>query len=353
MMRRPELDVQNAHLVGQKAQIQSSQAQLTDAERDLRRQKELLASQDVSQSVVDQAQTKVDELSAQFRAAESELVASTASLTVSRHRLVGAEAEIARAKENLSYTTISAPIDGIVTRVNAKVGELVVTGTMNNPGTTILEISDLSQMQVEAQIDESNIAAVHAGQKAKIHISAYPDETFDGVVKVVGVDVADTGNNRQGGGGGNSQGRWYSAKIVVDTMGKQIPAGLSADVDIETQVHHDVIKVPTQAVMGRAVDELPESAKAKPEVDKNKTLATVVFCIEGDHAALVPVTIGPSDMTHTVVTAGLKEGDRVITGPYKILPTLSDGAKVKETAATTKPTTAPATQTTKPSTKKS
>ena len=93
----------------------------------------------MSQSVVDQAQTKVDELSAQFKAAESELVASTASLTVSRHRLVGAEAEIARAKENLSYTTITSPIDGIVTRVNAKVGELVVTGTMNNPGTTILE----------------------------------------------------------------------------------------------------------------------------------------------------------------------------------------------------------------------
>ncbi len=287
----------------------------------------------------------------QLNAAQSELVAETASLTVSKHHLVGAEAEIARAKENLSYTTIASPIDGIVTRVNAKVGETVVTGTMNNPGTTILEISDLSQMQVDAQIDESNIAAVHIGQKAKVHISAYPDQTFDGVVKLVGFDVADTGNNRQGGGG-SSQGRWYSAKIVVDTAGKQLPAGLSCDVDVETEIHKNVIKVPTQAVMGRAVDELPETAKSKPEVDKNKTLATVVFCIEGDHAVLVPVTIGPSDMTHTMITSGLKEGDRVITGPYKALPTLNDGAKVKETAATTKPTTKPTTQTTKPATQK-
>ena len=120
---------------------------------------------------------------------------------------------------------------------------------------------------------------------------------------------------------------------------------MSSDVDIETEVHRNVIKIPTQAVMGRSVDELPASAKEKPEVDKNKTLATVVFVAvkdgDGDKAIVTPVTIGASDMTHTVITSGLKDGDRIITGPYKVLPTLSDGAKIKESTATTKTTTKP------------
>jgi multidrug efflux pump subunit AcrA (membrane-fusion protein) len=114
------------------------------------------------------------------------LEADRTSLTVERHQLDAAAAEILRAKDNLSYTTILSPIDGIVTRMNAKVGEMVVTGTMNNMGTVILEVSDLSEMQVDAQIDETNIANVKSGQKGKVRISAFPDQLFDGVVKLVG-----------------------------------------------------------------------------------------------------------------------------------------------------------------------
>jgi HlyD family secretion protein len=96
-------------------------------------------------SIVDAAQTKVDTMRARLNASESALDADKAALGAASHQLVAAEADIARARDNLSYSTIASPIDGIVTRVNAKVGELVVTGTMNNPGTTILEISDLSR----------------------------------------------------------------------------------------------------------------------------------------------------------------------------------------------------------------
>jgi hypothetical protein len=102
--------------------------------------------------------------------------------------------------------------------------------------------------------------------------------------------------------------------------------------------------------MGRPVDELPADAKNKPEVDKNKTLATVVFRFEDGKAKITPVTIGASDMTHTEVTSGLKDSDKIIIGPYKALPGMSDGMKVKEdTSATTKPTTVATTNaTTKP-----
>ena len=349
-----QIDVGEAQLKSQEASILSTRVQLADAERNLKRQRELLSTQDVAQSMVDEAQAQVDQLKAQLQGALASLEANRASLTVQRHQLEAAAAEILRAKDNLSYTTILSPIDGIVTRMNAKVGEMVVTGTMNNMGTVILEVSDLSEMQVDAQIDETNIANVKQGQKAKVRIAAFADKEFSGEVKLVALDVADQrfGGNNQSFGGGSQQGRWYRAKVVVDTEGKRIPAGLSSDVDIETQRHEDVIRVPTQAIMGRPVDELPEAIKNRPEVDKNKQLATVCFILSDDgKAKITPVTIGASDMTHTQITAGLKDADRLIIGPYKVLPGLKHDQKVKEdttASSTTKPgsTTNAATTTT-------
>jgi HlyD family secretion protein len=342
--QKAQLDEAKARIAATVAQIAASQVMYEDAKRDLERQKKLLGPGDVSQSAVDQAQAKADQLEKQIESSHKSMEADEQNLLVLQHQIDAAQAEIARDKDNLSYTTILSPIDGIVTRVNAKEGEVVVTGTMNNPGTVIMEVADLSEMQVDAQIDESNIASVHEGQKAKVRISAYPDDVFDGKVKLVGLDVADARTGGQMGGSPAAQGRWYRAQIVVDTKGKRIPAGLSADADIETNMHQNVLKVPTQAVMGRAIDELPAAVKSRPEVDKNKTLATVVFKVDGGKAVITPVTIGASDMTHTVIESGLKEGDQIIVGPYKILPTLKDGAVVKAENPTTAPTSSPTTQ---------
>jgi HlyD family secretion protein len=335
------LDEAHARIAATVAQIAASQVMFEDAKRDLNRQKKLLGPGDVSQSAVDQAQAKADQLEKQIESSQMAMEADKQNLLVLGHQIEAAQADIARARDNLSYTTIVSPIDGIVTRVNAKVGEVVVTGTMNNPGTVILEVADLSEMQVDAQVDESNIASVREGQRAKLRISAYPDEIWDGKVKLVGLDVVDP--RMSGGGMGNSpaaQGRWYRARIVVDTKGKRIPAGLSADADIETKVHKNVLKVPTQAVMGRPMDELPAAVKTRAEVDKNKTLATVVFKVEGGKAVITPVTIGASDMTHTVIESGLKESDQIIVGPYKILPTMKDATAVTYEGATTAPSSA-------------
>lgn len=339
--QKAQLDEAGARIRAQEAQIEASRIMLVDAQRDLARQRALNEKGDVSLAVLETAQTKVDQLDRQLESSLRQLEADKLNLLVLRHAIEAAEADILRAKDNLSYTTIVSPIDGIITRLNAKAGEMVVTGTMNNPGTVILEVSDLSQMQVDAQIDENNIAAVKEGQKAKVRISAYPDEMFDGQVKLVGLDTAQEqrGSSSGGGGSSGSMGKWYRARIVLDTKGRRVPAGLSADVDIETDAHRNVIKVPTQAVLGRAVDDLPPAAKERPEVDKNKTIATVVFVAKEGKAALTPVLIGASDMTHTEITSGLSDGEKVIVGPYKILPTLADGRKVKEEAATTKPTT--------------
>ena len=343
--QKAQLEESAARVRAQESQIAAAKVMVIDAQRDLDRQEKLLKSDDVAVAAVDAARAKAEQLAEQLEASVRQLEAARLNLVVLKHAIDAADAEIARAKDNLAYTTITSPIDGIITRLNAKVGEMVVTGTMNNPGTVILEVSDLSEMQVDAQIDESNIAMVREGQKAKVRLAPYQDEEFDGVVKLVGLDTAMDQRNQQFGGGGGQQAKWYRARIVLDTKGNRIPAGLSADVDIATQAHTNVIKVPTQAVMGRPLDEIPQALRDRPEVDKNKTLVTVVFLYDNGKARLTPVTISAGDMTHTVIESGLKDGDRVITGPYKALPGLKDGQDVKEeSAATTQPsTTQPAT----------
>ncbi|HTL27877.1 MAG TPA: efflux RND transporter periplasmic adaptor subunit, partial [Tepidisphaeraceae bacterium] len=195
--QRAQLDEAKARISSTEAQIAASQVMLDDAKRDLARQKKLLEPGDVSQSTVDTAQAKADQLEKQIESSKKAMAADKQNLVVLAHQIDAAQAEIARSRDNLSYTTIVSPIDGIVTRLNAKVGEVVITGTMNNPGTVIMEVADLSEMQVDAQVDESNIVSVKEGQHAKVRISAYPDETFDGTVKLVGLDVADP---RFGGG---------------------------------------------------------------------------------------------------------------------------------------------------------
>jgi len=330
------------------AQIAASRVVLADAERDYKRQLELRP--DVSQAVVDAAQTKYDQQKESLKSEEANLASERSGVVAMTHELTASLADLTHAQDNMGYAIIRSPIDGIVTRMNAKFGEMVVTGTMNNAGTVIMEISDLSQMLVEAQVDENNIAAVHPGQKARVHISAYPDETFDGVVRLVALDTA---QQDQGGGGNRnngSNGKWYKAEILLNTKDKSIQVSLSADVDIDTQIHENVVKVPTQAVLGRNVDDLPEAVKKKPEVDKNHTLATVVYVLKDGKAEVTPVTIGASDMTHTIIKSGLSAGEQIITGPFKVLASLANDQKVKDDQATTKPSTQATTQTTQPTT---
>ena len=115
----------------------------------------------------------------------SSLVGEDANLLVMQHQAEAAQAEIARATDEMGYTKMYSPIDGVVTRLNAEVGELVVTGTMNNPGTVIMEVADLSTMLFKARVDESAIASLKVGQKAIVRVPAYKDHEFSGTVQTV------------------------------------------------------------------------------------------------------------------------------------------------------------------------
>jgi len=316
-----QIESDKARIEGQQAQLEGTRSSLAQAQRELERAKQLCESKDMSQSDLDSAQSKYDELAAQYEAAVHGLDAAALGLSVSQHNLDAADAEIMRARDAVGYTTITSPIDGVVTRRNAKVGELVVTGTMNNPGTVILEVADLSQMRLVVQVDESDIGGVKVGQKANVRIHAYPDEKFEGVVE----SIALTHDYASGGA------KYYKTKILLATNGRRIYSGLTADVDILTNKHEDIIKVPSQAVLGRAVDDLPLSIRENnPCVDMKKTYATVVYRFADGKTVVTPVTAGPSDATHTVILAGLTGEDKIVVGPYKVLESIKHDQKVQD-----------------------
>jgi len=310
-----QIEVENARIAGQKASLVGLEASLKQARRDLDRQRKLLESQDISQSTFDQAKLALDDLTSRYQAAQHTLKAAELNLKVLKYTLAAADAGIDQAKEALSYTTITSPIDGTITRLNAEVGELVITGTMNNPGTVIMEIGDLSQMLLVAQVDEADVAKLAPKQKAVIHVDAFGDRVFTGFVDSIAL-AHTTSFTRT---------KYYRTEILIDsTEDVKLYSGLTAHVDIETRKHENILKLPSQAVLGKEVDLLPLEIREGSElVDPNKTYATVVFRYIDGKAVITPVKIGNSDLTHTIIEAGIREKDNVIVGPYNVLEKLT------------------------------
>lgn len=316
-------EVEKAAIASQKANLEGLAASLEEAQRDLERKKGLLESQDISLSVFDQAKYKVDGLIAQVAAAKHTLESAQLNLVVLKHNLEAADAAIAQANEALSYTTITSPIDGVITLINAEVGEVVMTGTMNNPGTVILQVADLSQMLVVAQVDEADIGELAVGQTAKVSVRAFGDIDFTGTVDTIALTHRLSDNRT----------KYFRTEILLAGSSDvaKLYSGLTADVDIRTRTHKDVLKVPTQAVVAREVDLLPlEIRENSPELDKSKTHAIVVYRYIDGKAVVTPVKIGPSDLTHTIITTGISEKDEIVVGPFKVLDTLKHDQKLKD-----------------------
>lgn len=317
-----QLEVEKARISGQRANLIGLDASLKQAQRDLERQKGLLESQDTSQATFDQSQLKLDELKSQYDSAKHTIDAAELNLVVLQHNLEAAGANVTQAKEALSYTTITSPIDGVITRINAEVGEVVIFGTMNNPGTVILEVADLSTMLLVAQVDEADIGKLGVGQKATVHVQAFPDEEFKGVVDLVALTHRISPNTAT---------KYFRTEILLEGDVKKLYSGLTAHVDIETITHETVLNVPSQAVLGRAVDDLPLKIRENnPEVDKDKTFTPVVYRYIDGKSVITPVKIGPSNLTHTIIKSGITEEDQIVVGPYKVLESIKHDQKIKD-----------------------
>lgn len=302
------LDSAKAGLAGQEASLGGAEAALINARLSYERLQQLNETGDATKAELDSAE-------ASFLQAQS-------NKQVLIHQIEQAKAQIERAQKDLDNTTITSPIDGVITALNTEVGETVIVGTTNNPGSIIMEIADLSQMLLKAQVDEANIAPVEVGQDAKIFINAYTDREYEGKVQKIGLKrrVASDGTGT------------FEVEILMNlTEGETLYSGLSASTDIVVEHFYDAMIVPSQAVVDRRIDELPEDIKTGNElIDLNKTFTRVVYRVVDGKTVATPVKVGPSDLTQTVITEGLDRDAILVTGPFRVLVDLKHDRAVRD-----------------------
>ena len=316
-----QIEVEKARIESQKANLDGLAASSEQAKRDYERQKGLLESKDIAQATFDQAKAKYDELKAQYESAKYTLNSAQLNLEVLKHNLEVADAGIEQAREAMSHTVIHSPINGVITRREAEVGEMVIMGTMNNPGTVIMEVADLSTMLLVAQVDEADVGKLAVGQRATVYVQAFPDEEFKGVVDSIALKhrLSTTGT------------KYFRTEILLQGDVKKLYSGLTAHVDIETVKHENVLFLPSQAVMARPIENLPlEIRDNSSEVDKDKTFATVVYRYKDSKAIVTPVKIGQSNLTDTIIESGITKDDDIIVGPYKVLESLKHDQVVQD-----------------------
>ena len=260
-----------------------------------------------------------DNLKNQLDLADSELAAREQSLDI-------AQAQLSQARQNLSKTVITSPLDGMITSLPVKVGETVITGT-NIAGSTLMDIADPSEVLADVQVDEADIANVKLGEDANIDAVSFPGRTLHGKVQFVASSVTDTSSLSSASAA--AQGRTFEVKVQLsDKNLAALKPGMSARAEIFTQSTPDTLSVPVEAVL---YDTDPGSKSLEP------TAGAYVYKVEDGKATKTPVTTGVSSDTYQAVTSGLKAGDTVVSGPYQTLHHLTDGASVTAApAATTK-----------------
>jgi HlyD family secretion protein len=253
------------------------------------------------------------------------------------------EAALASAKYTLSKVRIESPIDGIVTSRNIQEGETVVVGTMNNAGTVLLTIGDMSDIEAQVEVDETDIPNVALGQTAKVTIDAMPGKTFTGKV----VEIGNSPINSTTSSSASSQATNFLVKVKVSDNIPDVRPGFTCTAEITTATRKDSISVPIQAMTVREVvvdregnlvrDEKPGRGRSGaaaaqaadlPAGQQRKELEGV-FIVKDNKATFVPVKTGIAGEKYFEVLSGLSVGDQVIIGPFSSVRELKEGAPVK------------------------
>ena len=237
------------------------------------------------------------------------------ALAAARERARETRAAVAAADDALSKTTIVSPISGRVTRVNAEEGETVVTGTMNMPGSVILTVSDLSEIEAAVEVDESSVARVRVGQKAGVRVDAFPDRELPGEV----TEIADSAVKRQ-------EVAYFPVKVRILGSAEGLRPGMTARARIQAESRKAVLVVPIQAIVEKKDAEGKSGSASNPEGQK------IVYRVDGGKARAAPVEVGLNDETRAEILSGVKEGEKIAVGPYRTLKGLKDGAAVTESA---------------------
>jgi HlyD family secretion protein len=283
-----------AQLRSSETAVQQAQVSLADTRVKLARSQKLKA---------EGVTTQQDLEGAQLAEASARLQLDSAREAVSQTR-----ANLVKAQDDLTKTTIYSPLTGRVITLNAKEGEVVVSGTMNNPASVIGVIADMAEINAEVDVDETEIVNVRLGQEATVRVDALPGREYKGKV----VEVGSSGYNRAN----QPDVTFFKVKVLLDRPDDNLRARMSVRAEIRTDSRPGALTVPIQAVVER-------------EAEKGRKARKVVYVIAGGKARERTVGTGLSDETHVELTAGVKPGEKVATGPYRALRDLKDGDAVQ------------------------
>jgi HlyD family secretion protein len=262
-------------------------------------------------------------------------------------RMQQEEASVENAKLNLSKVRIEAPITGIITRRNIEEGETVVIGTMNNAGTVLLTVADMSVIEAEVEVDETDIPNVLLGQKAKVTIDAMPGKSFSGKVTEIGNSPI-----QAAGSTATSQATNFKVKVTIDGEIPEVRPGFTCTAEITTATRQQVVSVPIQATAIREVvvdkdGTMVRDESKGPQRGRGTAVAAQelkpgqerkelegVFVVRDNKAVFTPVKTGIAGEKYFEVLSGTNVGDQVIVGPFSSVRELRDGQAVKIEAAT-------------------
>src|SRR5262245_62870834 len=321
--------------------VETARAQLDQAQKNAARQRDLWNQQLTTRESLEKADNDVAVATSALREREKQVVSQSARINQER-------AGLESARYDLSKVRIESPIDGIVTRRNIQEGETAVIGTMNNAGTVLLTLADMSVIQAEVEVDETNIPSVRIGQLAKISIDAIPDRSFKGHVTEIGNSPIQT-NTQQGAAAAGTQATNFKVVVMLDEEVPEVRPGFTCTADITTATRHHVTSVPIPAV---AVRELVYDAEGnivrEPKTDRRRRRPSDnaaspnelepgqarkevegVFVTRSGRAEFVPIKMGIAGDKYFEVLSGLKDGDQVITGPYNSVRGMAAGDLVK------------------------
>lgn len=313
---RAEVAQQEAAVRQQRISIEQQQLNLANQENQFKRKVELHRVKMISDAVIDDARFAVD--------------GARIELRNSRSRLEQAEAVLRQSNERLAKTTVRAPIGGTITALEIKVGETAVASQVGIAGSSLMTIANTATMMTEVNVDEADIARIAVGQEVAIHTAAYPDTEIKGTVSVIPLSPKQTAGGAQAGA---SLARTYNVKVKLSDTGQlSLRPGMTCRAEIFTASSGKSLALPLQAVLSNN-DENTDVAKKKGARDKVAVKTeSWVFVNKDGKAEKRVVTVGVSDDSQQQILTGVKLGEAVITGPYKILRHLKAGDKVTSTA---------------------
>jgi HlyD family secretion protein len=344
------MKVQDDTIRTQQATIDRTKANLELSRINFERAEQMYKSKLSSQQDYDQRKADYESQKAGLQEAElrlqqlqSQRAQMAAQVTSAQRRIAQVQAGLTRVADVLAKFDVVAPIDGIVTNLPVRVGETVVPGVQNSAASAVMTIADMSLITAEVKVDETDIVNVALGQPADVTIDAIPNKTFKGHVTEIGntAILRSTGLAASQSAISSQEAKDFKVVIAINNPSAELRPGLSCTAKVTTATRKNAVTIPIQSLTVRQKGDLePEPKNGKQAVQAATKLDPVaekakkeeiqgVFVVKGEKAEYRKVETGITGATDIEVLSGLKDGEEIITGSYKVIRTLRNETKVK------------------------